>query len=73
MELFKTERLVIRRFKQSDSENLFDYFEKPRVNCFMDKKLNSLTEAQAEVVKRSTDVQQYAVCCFKKGVGATLV
>ncbi len=62
MELFKTERLIIRRFKETDAENLFDYFEKPRVNCFIDEKLNTLEESRAEVLKRSTDASQYAVC-----------
>lgn len=47
MELFKTERLIIRRFKETDAEALFDYFEKPRVNCFLDERLNSLEEAKA--------------------------
>lgn len=62
MELFKTERLIIRRFKESDAAALYDYFEKPRVNCFMDEKLNTVEEAKAEVLKRSKDVSQYAVC-----------
>lgn len=62
MEYFKTERLVVRSFKEGDAEALLDYFEKPRANCFVDEKLNSLDEARAEVLKRSTDQSQYAVC-----------
>lgn len=62
MEYFSTERLMVRSFKEGDAEALFDYFEKPRVNCFLDEKLNSLEEAKTEVLKRSTDKSQYAVC-----------
>lgn len=62
MGLFSTDRLIIRRFKEGDAINLFDYFEKPRVNCFIDEKLDSLEAAKAEVLKRSKDVSQYAVC-----------
>lgn len=62
MEYFRTERLVVRPFKEGDAEALLDYFEKPRVNCFMDEQLNSPEEAKAEVLKRSTDRSQYAVC-----------
>ncbi|WP_322545169.1 GNAT family N-acetyltransferase [Elizabethkingia miricola] len=53
MELFKTERLIIRRFRESDAEDLFEYFEKPRVNCFMDEKLNSIEDAKAQVKKKA--------------------
>ncbi|WP_353166224.1 GNAT family N-acetyltransferase [Empedobacter brevis] len=62
MKLFNTERLIVRRFKESDGSALFDYFEKPRVNCFIDEKLNSIEEANTEVLKRIADVSQFVVC-----------
>lgn len=62
MDYFRTERLVVRSFEENDAQFLFDYFEKPLVNCFLDEKLNSLQEAEKEVSKRSTDKSQYAVC-----------
>lgn len=62
MNFYNTERLTIRRFEQGDAEGLFDYFEKPIVNCFQDEKLHSLEEAKAEVARRSWQPSQFAVC-----------
>lgn len=62
MELYKTERLIIRRFKESDALYFFEYMNRPRVHCFMMDRLSNLEEAQADVQKRSKDKSQFAVC-----------
>lgn len=67
MEFFRTERLIIRRFEKEDAPDLFDYFEEPRVNCFMEEKLSDLGEALAETEKKSWDSSQFAVCLKENG------
>ncbi|GAB3417454.1 GNAT family N-acetyltransferase [Niabella aquatica] len=62
MKYFETVRLTVRRFKESDAQALFDYFENPRVHCFADEKVSSIEEARTEVIKRSKDASQFAVC-----------
>lgn len=32
----ETERLIIRRFQESDAFGLLDYLSNPRVNCFIE-------------------------------------
>lgn len=58
----ETERLVIRHFEDKDAPGLFDYLSNPRVNCFMDEKLDSPEEAIIEVKRRSKNETQFAVC-----------
>ena len=41
----ETERLILRDFQKTDAEGLFDYLSCPRVNCFLNEKINSLEEA----------------------------
>lgn len=62
MEIFNTERSIIRRFEAGDAAGLLDYFKEPRVNCFQDEKLNTLEEARVEVIQRSELESQLAVC-----------
>lgn len=62
MNFFTTERLIIRRFETNHAEGLFDYFEKPIVNCFQDEKLKSVAEAQTEVERKSWEPSQMAIC-----------
>ncbi len=67
MEFFRTERLVIRRFEESDAAGLLDYFAEPRVNCFAGEKLAGRKEALAEAEKKSWDPSQFAVCLKEDG------
>lgn len=68
MEFFRTERLVIRRFEESDAVGLLDYFAEPRVNCFANEKLADMKEALAEASKKSWDNLQFAVCLKDDGM-----
>jgi len=58
----ETERLIIRTFQESDAADLLDYLSHPRVNCFLDEKLNSLEEAITDVERRKKNELQLAVC-----------
>ena len=64
---FETERLMIRRFQESDAPDLLEYLSSPRVNCFLDEKLNSLEEAVKNVKKRSNNELEFAVCLKESG------
>jgi RimJ/RimL family protein N-acetyltransferase len=58
----ETERLIIRQFQEKDAAGLLDYLLHPRVNCFLDEKLNTFEDAVAAVKQRSQDPTQLAVC-----------
>lgn len=62
MEFFRTERLIVRSFSESDAADLFAYFSEPRVNCFADEQLATLEEAVKDAQKKSKDHSQFAVC-----------
>ena len=59
-----TKRLILRPFRESDSEGLFDYLRAPVPNCFQDMKLESLDQARQEAKRRSEskDDTMFAVC-----------
>lgn len=57
-----TERLIIRTFHENDAVGLLAYLSNPRVNCFLDEKLNTMEEAIANVEQRKKDELQLAVC-----------
>lgn len=63
----ETERLIIRKFQESDAANLFEYLSHPRVNCFLSEKLNSLEEAVENVKRRSGEELEFAVCLKESG------
>lgn len=58
----ETERLIIRNFREGDALGLWDYLSHPRVNCFLDEKLDTLEEAIDNVREREKDELQLAVC-----------
>lgn len=62
MIFFRTGRLIVRRFRESDAAGLLAYFFSPRVNCFADEKLVTLEDAVKDARKKSRDYSQFAVC-----------
>jgi len=62
MQPIKTERLILRNFRESDAEALYAYLRSPVSNCFLSLKLSDMDAALAEVRKRSQDNEQIAVC-----------
>lgn len=61
MQPIHTDRLILRNFKATDAAGLLEYTSNPRVNCFLDGKMNTLEEAIAEVQKRINDDSHIAV------------
>ena len=58
--MIKTDRLILRPFREEDAADVFEYLERPAVNCFACMKLNSLEEAQ-EAVREKMEHGEY---CF---------
>ena len=53
--MLETDRLILRPFREEDAADVFEYLEKPTVNCFACMKLNSLEEAKTAVQERMKD------------------
>lgn len=68
MKKITTSRLILRSFMKKDAEALFAYLKSPITPCFNDEKLNSLSEAESEVLRRSQDKNQFAVCMKENDV-----
>ena len=50
--MIETTRLILRSFREEDAADVFEYLEKPTVNCFACMKLNSLEESHAAVKEK---------------------
>lgn len=53
----ETQRLILRPFQESDAADVYEYLNKPAVNCFACMKLNTLEEAKAQMQKRSKETK----------------
>ncbi|BEP46088.1 GNAT family N-acetyltransferase [Variovorax sp. V15] len=62
-----TPRLVLRRFREQDAADLFDYLHAPTASCFLSLALADLEAARAEARRRSTDGEHVAVCLQEPG------
>lgn len=58
----KTERLILRNFRETDGPALYSYLHNPRSSCFFSLRLSDEVAASAEAKKRSTDNNYIAVC-----------
>ena len=64
--IIETERLILRPFKVSDAEDVYEYLHEPAVHCFADMKLNSLDEAKKEMRSRARDKEYYFAVVLKE-------
>ena len=55
--MIETERLILRTFREDDAADVFEYLQKPLVNCFACMKMNSMDEVKAEMLRRSEDTE----------------
>lgn len=62
MELLETERLVLRHFMEKDVLDLFAYLSKPRANCFISEKVDSVEESKKDVDERCQKESSIAIC-----------
>ncbi|MDP9894927.1 RimJ/RimL family protein N-acetyltransferase [Variovorax boronicumulans] len=63
----QTQRLVLRRFREQDAADLFDYLHAPTASCFLSLALADVEAARAEARKRSADNEHMAVCLGESG------
>lgn len=50
-----TERLILRPFRESDAEEVYEYLKAPAVHCFFDMKLADMESARKAVAERLED------------------
>ncbi|MDC6133934.1 GNAT family N-acetyltransferase [Burkholderia gladioli] len=62
MKTTETHRLVLRRFRQEDAAQLFEYLHEPIVSCFDSLALKDMKAAEDEARKRSANDEHIAVC-----------
>ena len=64
--IIETKRLVLRPFVESDAKDVFEYLNKPSVNCFNSMKLDTIDMAKKEMLIRSKDTDYYLAIVLKK-------
>ena len=69
--MIETERLILRPFCMEDAADVFEYLEKPTVNCFACMKVGSLEEAQA-AVKEKMAHREYCFAIVLKDIGKVI-
>ncbi len=63
----ETTRLILRRFKLDDADDVYEYLANPTINCFQDMKINNVQEAK-EVIQKRIDKKNseiYFAICLK--------
>ena len=53
--MIETERLTLRPFRESDSEDVFEYLHRPAARCFFSMRLDLPEAARAEMKERAQD------------------
>ena len=71
MSEIETKRLLLRPFCEDDAADVLEYLSGPLPHCFVELKLNTLDEARAEVVKRSSDTE-YCFAIVLKETGRVI-
>ena len=69
--MLKTERLILRPFREGDAGDVYEYLRAPMVNCFACMKLNSLEEAQA-AVKEKMEHSEYCFAIVLQATGKVI-
>jgi len=64
--IIETNRLVLRPFLEKDAEDVFEYLNKPAVNCFASMKLNTIDDAKAEMKNRIGESDYYFAIALKE-------
>jgi len=53
--MIETQRLILRPFRETYAEDVFEYLHQPAVSCFVDMKLDSLAHAKEKMIERAKD------------------
>lgn len=71
MSTIETQRLLLRPFRESDAADVLEYLSGPLPHCFTGLHLDTLEDARAEVVKRSSDTE-YCFAIVLKETGRVI-
>ena len=64
--IIETKRLILRPFRESDANDVYEYLKEPAVNCFSCMKINSLDAAKAETRERSKKTEYTIAIVLKE-------
>lgn len=64
--MLETNRLILRPFLESDAEDVFEYLNKPAVNCFACMKLDTIEDAKKEMRNRVGETEYYFAIVLKE-------
>ncbi|MDO4467829.1 MAG: GNAT family N-acetyltransferase [Bacillota bacterium] len=64
--VLESKRIILRTFKRSDANDVYEYLREPEVNCFACMKLASLKEAKEEMVRRERETEYYFAIVLKE-------
>ena len=62
----ETERLILRPFRESDAEDVYEYLREPAVHCFASMKLASPEDARKEMRERESETEYYFAVVLKE-------
>ena len=64
--MIETKRLILRPFRVEDAADVYEYLSDPKVNCFVDLKLDSIEDSIAEMSKRQQDSELFFAIVLKE-------
>lgn len=69
--MIETKRLLLRSFRETDAEDVYEYLKEPTVNCFTCMKLNTLEEAKTAVREKMRH-GAYCLAIVRKDTGKVI-
>ena len=65
--MLETNRLILRGFTETDTDDVFEYLHEPAVNCFACMKLDTIEDAKKAIKKRVDDELYFAIVLKDSG------
>ena len=65
--IIETERLILRSFTNSDTNDLFEYLSRIFINCFMEMKVSTKEEAEKALAQRIKTPLYFAIVLKESG------
>ena len=64
--MIETERLILRPFTETDTNDAFEYLNEQTVHCFVSMRTETLADAQKAVLDRAKDKEYYFAIVLKE-------